>query len=130
MDADYIVVDEYDRYLSTPTERSITNPFLFWQSQREMFPKLSSMALDILSIPPMSAGVEQLFSQCKIMLTDRLNRLQIDSLQAVECMKSWDGLQIGLPHVVITGMQMEVVEAGEQLYADHHGDGDLGVVVM
>jgi len=130
MDADYIVVDEYDRYLSTPTEPSITNQFLFSQSQREMFPKLSSIALDILSIPPMSAGFERLFSQCKIMLTDRRNRLQIDSLQAVECMKSWDGLQIGLPQVVITGTQMEVVEAGEQLYADHHGDGDLGVEVM
>jgi hypothetical protein len=56
------------------------------------------------------------------MLTDRRNRLQIDSLKAVECMKSWDGLQIEHPQVVMTGMQMEVVEAGEQLYADHHGD--------
>jgi len=129
MNADYIVVDEYDRYLSTPTEPSITNPFIFWLSQREMFPKLSSMALDILSIPPMSAGVERLFAQCKIMLTDRRNRLQIDSLQAVECMKSWGGLQIGLPQVVITGTQMEVVEAGEQ-YADRHRDGDMGVEVM
>jgi len=63
------------------------------------------MALDILSIPPMFIGVEGLFSQCKIMLTDRRNRLQIDSLQAVESMKSWDGLQIGLPQVVITGVQ-------------------------
>jgi len=64
------------------------------------------------------------------MLTGRRNRLQIDSLQEVECMKSWDGLQNGLPPVVITGMQMEVVEAGEQLYADHHGDGDMGAEVM
>jgi len=65
INADAFVVDECDRYLSTPAE-----PFSFWQSQRELYPKLSSMALDILSIPPMFAGVERLFSQCKIMLTD------------------------------------------------------------
>jgi hypothetical protein len=67
-----------------------------------MYPHLSSMALDILSIPAMSAGVERLFSQCKIMLTDRRNRLQIDSLQAVECLKSWDRLQLGLPEIVVS----------------------------
>jgi hypothetical protein len=72
-----------------------------------MYPNLSLMASDILSIPAMSAGVERLFSQCKIMLTDRRNRLQIDSLQAVECIKSWDSLQIGLPQVVVTEAQME-----------------------
>jgi len=71
------------------------------------------MAIDILSIPAMSAGVERLFSQCKIMLTDRRNRLQIDSLQAVECIKSWDALQIGLPQVVVTGAQLEDVGKAE-----------------
>jgi hypothetical protein len=129
MNVDYILVAEYDRYLSTPTEPSINNPFIFWLSQRLMFPKLSSMALDTPSIPTMSAGVERLLSQCKIMLTDRRNRLQIGSLHAVECVKSWHALQIGLPQVVITGTQMEVVEAGE-LSADNHRDGDMGVEVM
>ena len=45
-------------------------------------------------------------------------------------MKSWDGLQIGLPQVVITGVQLEVVEDSEQLYADQPGDGDTDVEVM
>jgi acyl carrier protein len=52
-----------------------------------MYPNLSLMAMDIFSILAMSAGVERLSSECKIMLTDRRNRLQIDSLQAVECIK-------------------------------------------
>jgi hypothetical protein len=60
------------------------------------------MAIDILSIPAMTAGVERLFSQCKIMLTDRRNRLHIDGLEAVECMKSWEKLSIGFPQVVVT----------------------------
>jgi len=45
-------------------------------------------------------------------------------------MKSWNGLQIGLPQVDITGVQLEVVEDGEQLYADQPGDGDIDVEVM
>jgi hypothetical protein len=43
---------------------------------------------------------------------------QINLLHAVECIKSWDGLQIELPQSVITATQWEVIEAGEQLYAD------------
>jgi len=35
------------------------------------------------------------------------NGLQIDSLQTVECIMSWDALQIGLPQIVVTGSQLE-----------------------
>jgi hypothetical protein len=41
------------------------------------------------------------------MLTDRRNRLQIDSLQAVEWIELWDALQIRLPQVVVTGAHLE-----------------------
>jgi hypothetical protein len=82
------------------------------------------MAVDIFSIPAMTAGVERLFSQCKLILTDQRNRLQINGLEAVECMKSWDKLAIGLPHVIVTG-------AGSQedgMIEDDEGDMDLDVV--
>ena len=96
------IADEYDRFLASPTDPSISNPFSFWISQRSIYPQLSKMAIDILSIPAMTAGVERLFSQCKIMLTDRRNRLHIDGLEAVECMKSWEKLSIGFQQVVVT----------------------------
>jgi len=64
-----------------------------------------------ISVIPVSPYVRPrrlgLFCQCEILLTDRRNRLQIDSLQAVEWIKSWDALQIGLPQVVVTGVQLE-----------------------
>jgi hypothetical protein len=88
------------------------------------------MAIDILSIPAMSAGVERLFSQCKIMLTDRRNRLQIDSLQAVECLKSWDRLQMGLTEIVDTGALLEAVDDGEQQDGDKAEDEDMDVETM
>ena len=46
------------------------------------------MALDILLIPAMSAEPERLFSGAKILITDRRNRLSIESIKALECLKS------------------------------------------
>jgi hypothetical protein len=47
------------------------------------------MALDVLSIPAISAELERLFSSAKISITDRRNRLGIESIKAIECLKSW-----------------------------------------
>ena len=47
------------------------------------------MALNILSIPVMSADPERLFSGAKITISDRRNRLRIATIQALECLKSW-----------------------------------------
>ena len=47
------------------------------------------MALDILSIPAMSAEPERLFSGAKITISDRRNRLTVDTIQALQCLKSW-----------------------------------------
>lgn len=47
------------------------------------------MGLDIFSIPSMSADPERLFSSCKHVLTDTRNRLRSDTLEALECLKSW-----------------------------------------
>jgi len=82
------------------------------------------MALDILSIPAMTAGVQRLFSQAKLMLTDRRNRLHMDGLEVVECMKSWDKLAVGLPDVIVTGAASQ--EDG--MIEDNEGDMDLDVV--
>jgi hypothetical protein len=51
------------------------------------------MALDILSIPAISAEPERLFSGAKITISDRRNRLTIDTIQALQCLKSWLGIR-------------------------------------
>jgi hypothetical protein len=51
------------------------------------------MAVDILSIPAMSAEPERLFSGAKITLRDRRNRLGSEVVEALECLKSWFGIQ-------------------------------------
>ena len=46
------------------------------------------MALDVLSIPAISADPERLFSGVKITISDRRNRLGILTVEALECLKS------------------------------------------
>jgi hypothetical protein len=47
------------------------------------------MALDILSIPTMLALPELLFSSSKLTISDHRYQLDIDTIQAIECLKSW-----------------------------------------
>jgi hypothetical protein len=37
----------------------------------------------------MSVEAERLFSSCKITITDRRNRIGIEAIEAIECLKSW-----------------------------------------
>ena len=61
----------------------------WWLEQRTTYPALLVMALDILSIPAMEAEPERLFSGAKVTLTDRRNRMKVEVLEALECLKSW-----------------------------------------
>ncbi|ODQ73394.1 hypothetical protein LIPSTDRAFT_3717, partial [Lipomyces starkeyi NRRL Y-11557] len=85
--------DEYTKYLLAPVLPEVTDPKSWWlePTQRKSYPELSIMALDVLSIPAMSAEPERLFSSAKITITDRRNRLGIDTIEAIECLKSWLG---------------------------------------
>jgi hypothetical protein len=43
-------VDELTRYLASPTEAT-SDPLLWWIEKRAVYPRLSRMALNYLSIP-------------------------------------------------------------------------------
>lgn len=51
------------------------------------------MALDILTIPAMSAAPERIFSSANIPISDRRNRLHSDNTEAIERLKSWRKIQ-------------------------------------
>jgi hAT family C-terminal dimerisation region len=55
--------DELNSYISTPANRSIGDIRLWWLEQKNVYPNLSVMALEILAIPSMSADVERVFSR-------------------------------------------------------------------
>jgi hypothetical protein len=58
--------------------------------QRQRFPNLHRMAVDVLSIPAMSAEPERLFSECKRILTTDRESMHADTLEAVEGLKSFN----------------------------------------
>ncbi|OAQ60805.1 major facilitator superfamily transporter [Purpureocillium lilacinum] len=90
-----LIRDEYERYCKSERVYGFTSAVSWWleETQRKNYPNLSKMAVDILSIPAMSAEPERLFSGAKITITDRRNRLGRDVIEALECLKSWLGLQ-------------------------------------
>jgi hypothetical protein len=52
------------------------------------------MAMDIFSIPAMSAEPERVFSLAGAMCSPRRNRLKAESIQACQCLRSWDNAGI------------------------------------
>lgn len=56
---------------------------------RRRWPQLAMMALDILTIAPMSDEPERQFSDTGMMVTNRRNRLRSDTIAATMSLKSW-----------------------------------------
>ena len=71
------------------------------------------MALDHLSIHAMSAELERLFSDTKITLQDRRNRLGIDIIEAIECIKSWSKTH-NVAWVDDVGLALDTAIIGEE----------------
>jgi hypothetical protein len=84
--------DEYERYCKQAIIKLNDDPQAppYWwlqPQQRAQYPNLHVMAIDILSIPPMSAEPERLFSSAKRTITDERHRLGASAIEAIECLK-------------------------------------------
>ena len=63
------------------------------------------MAIDLLSIPAMSAEVERLFFSSKLTISDKRNHLMATTIEAVECLKSWFRLNLFTQEDLDTAME-------------------------
>ena len=52
------------------------------------------MAIDIYSIPAMSPELERLFSGAKHTISDQRMRLKIETIELLECLKSWFSIEL------------------------------------
>jgi hypothetical protein len=82
------VKDELTQYLSTGTLQT-DSPLLWWHQNSHVYPRLSRMALDYLSIPSTTVDVERTFSQGRLVLSHVRSRLSIQSTRALMCLGSW-----------------------------------------
>lgn len=80
------------QYLQEPISQDIDmNLIEYWSNMFNIrgMRNLAQMALEILSIPAMSAEPERIFSGARITLTDRRCSMGDDALAKLECTKSW-----------------------------------------
>ena len=90
--------DEYEEYIAEmPTPNSdCTSPLSWWLSDaiQTRWPTLSKIAVDIQSIPAMSAEPERVFSGARRTISWERMQLGEESINRLECLKSW--LRTGL----------------------------------
>jgi hypothetical protein len=86
-------LDEYDEYCSESLYDPGTPPLQWWlhETQRKRWPKLSTLAIEILSIPAMSAEPERIFSGGRRTMRWDRGQLSIETLEMLECQKNWKG---------------------------------------
>jgi hypothetical protein len=77
-----------ERDLSTD-DYDCPNPLEWWHNHQQEYPVLYQMALDLFSIPGMSAECERVFSQAKKLITDERNRLSDEVIEANQLQKHW-----------------------------------------
>jgi hypothetical protein len=82
-------LDEYTSIGVATKDERVKNPLQWWLEYGSNWPILQQMALDIFSIPAMSAECERVFSQCGRLITKDRNRLGDDTVEADECQKIW-----------------------------------------
>jgi hypothetical protein len=83
--------DEYAHWQANeqPTDEGIKDSIDYWISKRVEYPRLSRMALDVLTVPAMSAECERLFSSVGRMVTPLRNRLDVNTMGIVQSLRSW-----------------------------------------
>ena len=72
--------DKYEEYLRIPAQ-PCDKLLEWWKAHSGQFPVLSQMALDLLSVPLMSAECERVFSAAKILISDKRNRMKNDIIE-------------------------------------------------
>jgi hypothetical protein len=91
-DEEHDAVDELSDYLAQPLDRSLQEDLIldWWRARRDRWPRLFSMAMDLLSIPSMSSENERSFSQAKLVITSQRYRLHYATLNKLVCLKAWN----------------------------------------
>jgi hypothetical protein len=84
----------YNKYWDVADWLWVEDIIGWWQQHQNEYPILTIMALDILSIPGMSAEVERIFSQAGRLITNSTNGLSDDAIEA--CQIQHHGLKNGL----------------------------------
>ena len=131
---------EVDQYLSSDVEH-VTDPLAWWHARRGMYPQLSRMALNYLSIPgksilkfrqasidrlniftATSIDVERLFSRGRLLLSHVRSCLSAQSTRALLCLGMWSELNLIMDDDVKTVSELQDVEGNEEVILEDGWD--------
>jgi hAT family C-terminal dimerisation region len=119
--SDSEIEDDFMNFIQQPTFRIDCTPLEWWcqMERRERYPRLSQMAIDILSIPPESSEPERTFSGTRRTCSWDRSRLTCLNIQKIECVGNW--LREGHIHPHSTsgmGLSMETIADNEEAEID------------
>ncbi|KAJ2972747.1 hypothetical protein NQ176_g6977 [Zarea fungicola] len=94
-------LDEYQSFVTQTPVAIDCSPLEWWlrEEQQQRYPRLSRMAVDVLSAPAMSAEPERVFSGARRTISWDRCQLGSRTIERGECMKSWikSGITKGVP---------------------------------
>jgi hypothetical protein len=90
--------------VAVPPDDSIFDLLSYWKAKKYRYPRLATMALEILSVPAMSAEVERILSSAKLTLSERRARLDCEIVEALECLRHWDDFIMGRIPWTVAGL--------------------------
>ncbi|KAJ8110237.1 hypothetical protein OPT61_g6862 [Boeremia exigua] len=81
--------EEGEAYLSTPCVRSYAgfNILDWWKANAATYPRLASVARDILAVPITEVGVKRVFNTAKDIIGDRRHRLSAQRIRQIMILK-------------------------------------------
>ncbi|TXB98910.1 hypothetical protein FocTR4_00012313 [Fusarium oxysporum f. sp. cubense] len=84
-------VDDFENFIHNKPIKIEGSPLVWWcqRDQVRTYPRLSRMAIDILSVPPGSADPESVFSGGRRTLSWDRERMLCVNLEKVECIGNW-----------------------------------------
>jgi hypothetical protein len=99
--------DEYSRYCAEDIVNSQyyrSRPIDWWKTNAYRYPRLSTMAVDMLSIPSSSAEIERTFSSAGLMMAPLRNRLGREIVAMGQCIRSWSKAGIYTPSLPLLSL--------------------------
>ncbi|WKT53885.1 Parallel beta-helix repeat [Fusarium oxysporum f. sp. vasinfectum] len=86
-----IVGDEYQAWQTDrdASDGNVRDPIGYWITKQSRYPRLSRMALDFLTIQPMSAEYERLFSAAGKMVSGLRTNLDAEIIAICQVLRSW-----------------------------------------
>src|ERR1700755_2319312 len=124
--------DEFNAYINGPTtlfSSSDPDSVISWIiSKDNRWPGIKQHALDLLSIPAMSAELERVFSQAKLTVTPTRNRLSEHTIEVLELLRHWWVNNIISQERGGGGRQYRkrrLINDGSEAFSTMQGDGDI-----